>query len=147
MMGVTDVGIGVESGSNEILKLNMKQSTNVVNTIAVKNLQKYGIRAKAFLIVGLPGETRKTVQETEEWIEYVKPDDIAVSVFQPLPGSKIFLNPEKWDIEFEYNGNPMWYRGKSGEYQPTMRTRELSTEDIIELRDSMERKYGNHALH
>jgi radical SAM superfamily enzyme YgiQ (UPF0313 family) len=147
MMGVTDVGIGVESGSNEILKLNMKQSTNVVNTIAVKNLQKYGIRAKAFLIVGLPGETRKTVRETEEWIEYVKPDDIAVSVFQPLPGSKIFVDPEKWGIEFEYNGNPMWYRGKSGEYQPTMRTKELSTQDIIELRDSMERNYGNHIIH
>jgi anaerobic magnesium-protoporphyrin IX monomethyl ester cyclase len=147
IMGVTDVGIGVESGSNEILKLNMKRSTRVVNTLAVKNLQRYGIRAKAFLIVGLPGETRKTVQETEEWIEYVKPDDIAVSVFQPLPGSDIFRNPEKWGIEFEYGTTSMWYRGKPGEYQPTMRTKELSTQDIIELRDSMERKYGNHTVH
>ena len=67
--------------------------------------------------------------------------------FQPLPGSDIFRNPEKWGIEFEYDSNPMWYRGKPGEYQPTMRTKELSTQDIIELRDSMERKYGNHTVH
>ena len=141
LMGVVDVGIGVESGSNAILKLNMKRSTNNVNTIAVKNLRKYGIRSKAFLIVGLPGETAQTVKETEEWIELAKPDDIAVSIFQPLPGSNIFADPEKWGIEFEYNNNPMWYRGTPGEYQPTVRTKELSVQDIIKLRDDLEGKF------
>jgi len=141
MMGVVDVGIGIESGSDKILKLNMKRSTKDVNTLAIRNLQKYGIRAKAFLIVGLPGETRETVRETEEWIELAKPEDISVSIFQPLPGSAIFNNPQKWGVKFQYNGQPMWYRGTPGEYMPTICTEELTVQDIIELRDSLEGKY------
>lgn len=141
MMGVVDVGIGIESGSNEILKLNMKRSTNKINTLAVKNLRKYGIRSKAFLIVGLPGETRDTVRETEHWIETAKPDDISISIFQPLPGSDIFNNPAKWEIQFEYSDNPLWYRGISGEYKASARTKELTVGEISELRDSLERKF------
>ena len=139
-MGVVDVGIGIESGSDKILQLNMKRSTSNVNTIAVRNLQKYGIRTKAFLIVGLPGETRSTVKETEEWFKEVRPEDVSVSIFQPLPGSDIFNNPYKWGVKFEYNSNPMWYRGITGEYLPTVCTKELSVADIIELRDSLESK-------
>ena len=145
-MGVLDVGIGIESGSDYILKKNMKRSTVDINTLAIKNLQKVGIRAKAFLIVGLPGENEDTVNETKSWIETVKPDDIALSVFQPLPGSDIFKSPEKYDIEFKYNGNPMWYRGTPGEYKPSTRTKELSTERIIQLRDNLENDYKRKEL-
>ena len=106
MMGVVDVGIGVESGSDYILKLNMKGTKVDVNTRAIKNLQKYGIGAKAFLIVGLPGETAETVKETARWIEDAKPDDVAVSVFQPLPGSDIFNNPKRWGDRFQVQREP-----------------------------------------
>jgi len=93
--------------------------------------------------VGLPGETEDTVKETASWVESTRPDDIAVSMFQPLPGSKIFDNPEKWGIDFHYNSNPMWYRGTPGEYMPTTRTKDLSTEKIIYLRDWLENSYKN----
>jgi len=145
-MGVVDVGIGIESGSDYILKKNMKGSTVDVNTIAVRNLQEVGVRAKAFLIVGLPGENEDTVRETAKWIEDAQPDDIGVSMFQPLPGSDIFKHPEKYDIEFEYNGNPMWYRGTPGEYKPMTRTKDLSTDRIIELRDQLEGNYKRKEL-
>lgn len=146
MMGVVDVGIGIESGSDHILKLNMKGTKVDVNTRAIKNLQKYGIGAKAFLIVGLPGETKETVEETARWIEEAQPDDIAVSVFQPLPGSSIFKDPNRWGISFSYNGNPMWYRGTPGEYVPTTRTEALSTDDIIYLREWLEGTYKRKEL-
>ena len=145
-MGVLDVGIGIESGSDYILKKNMKGNTVEMNTIAINNLQEVGIRAKAFLIVGLPGESEETISETEKWIKEAKPDDIALSVFQPLPGSDIFKNPDKYDIDFKYNGNPMWYRGTPGEYKPTTRTKKLSTERIIQLRENLESNYKNKEL-
>jgi len=145
-MGVVDVGIGIESGSDYILKKNMKGNTVDINTIAVRNLQEVGVRAKAFLIVGLPGENEDTVKETARWIETAQPDDIGVSMFQPLPGSDIFKHPEKYDIEFKYNGNPMWYRGTPGEYKPMTRTKDLSTDRIIELRDQLEGNYKRKEL-
>jgi anaerobic magnesium-protoporphyrin IX monomethyl ester cyclase len=145
-MGVTSIGIGVESGSDEILKLNLKGTSTKENTMAVENLRKVGIESKAFLIVGLPGETEETVAATARWIEEARPDDIAASVFQPLPGSAIFKNPEKWGVSFVYDSQPMWYRGKPGEYKPTIATKDLSTERIAELRDWLENKYKDPTL-
>lgn len=140
-MGVVAVGVGVESGSNEILKLNLKGTNRDTNIKAIHNLRKHGIESKAFLIVGLPGESHDTVEQTRSWIEEACPDDIAVSVFQPLPGSAIFRNPEKWGVDFVYNGQPMWYRGKPGEYKPTVRTKHLSTQEIIDYREKLEATY------
>ena len=145
-MGVVDVGIGIESGSDYILKKNMKGNTVDINTTSIKNLRDVGVGSKAFLIIGLPGENEETVKDTENWINMAKPDDIALSVFQPLPGSDIFNNPERYDIDFKYNGNPMWYRGTPGEYKPSTRTKALSTERIIELRDQLEGCYKRKEL-
>lgn len=140
-MGVVEVGIGIESGSNKILKQNMKGTTVNINTKAVNLLRQFGIRVKCFLIVGLPGESKETISETIKWIEAVKPDDIDSSIFQPMPGSNIFKYPEKYDIEFKYNGKPTWYKGKPGEYTSNCRTSSLSSDEIIYYRELIETKY------
>jgi len=140
-MGVVEVGIGIESGSDEILSLNMKGTTRKQNVNAVRRLHDNGIRAKAFLIVGLPGESTQTVMDTADWIIEAEPDDVDLSVFQPMPGSKIFADPEKWGIQFEYNGKPGWYKGKPGEYEPIARTEHLSGMEILEWRDLLEHEF------
>jgi len=145
-LGVVEVGIGVESGSDEILKKNMKGTTRAMNSNAVEKLHGHGIRAKAFLIVGLPGETRDTVCETADWIEESKPDDVDISVFQPLPGSPIFSDPEKWEVDFTYNGRAQWYKGTPGQYVSNVRTKDLSPDDIVAYRDMLEEKYKRKEL-
>jgi len=140
-LGVVEVGIGIESGSTEILKRNMKGTTRGMNTNAVKRLHDHGIRAKAFLIVGLPGETTETVMETADWVFEAEPDDVDVSVFQPMPGSRIFAEPEKWGIQFEYNGKPGWYKGTPGEYEPLARTEGLTGMEILTYRDMLEDEF------
>lgn len=145
-MGDVEVGIGIESGSTEILKRNMKGTTREQNTNAVKRLHDHGIRAKAFLIVGLPGERIDTLMETVDWIYEAEPDDLDISVFQPMPGSKIFANPEKWGIQFEYNGKPGWYKGTPGDYKPMARTEHLSGMEILQWRDELETEFKNPEL-
>lgn len=131
-MGVIAVGIGVESGSNTILSRIMKGTTRDINTRAVQNLQKFGIEAKAFLIVGLPGETVETIHETMSWLDKAQPESIGASIFQPLPGSVIFKNPAEWGINFQYNGQPLVYRGKRGEYVSNVRMNTLSPEEVVQ---------------
>jgi len=140
-LGVVEIGIGIESGSTEILKRNMKGTTRTMNTNAVKRLHKYGIRAKAFLIVGLPGETIETIMETADWIRSTKPDDVDISIFQPMPGSKIFNDPKRWGIRFEDDLAPGWYKGTPGKYQTVSRTAALSGRDIIKYRDMLENEF------
>jgi len=140
-MGVVEVGIGIESGSDDVLTRNMKGTTRRQNVRAVQRLHDNGIRAKAFLIVGLPGESTQTVMDTADWIMEAGPDDIDLSVFQPMPGSKIFADPERYGVQFEYNGKPGWYKGKPGEYEPTARTEHLSSMEILEWRDLLEQEF------
>lgn len=145
-LGVTEVGIGVESGSDAILRKNLKGTSRKGNLRAFKLLKSHGIRAKAFLIVGLPGESEQTINETIEWIDIAQPDDLDISVFQPLPGSPIFNEPNKFEIEFVYNGNPSWYKGKPGEYESTVSTQHLDGSALVAWRDELERRYKRKEL-
>lgn len=140
-MGVVEVGLGIESGSDDILRRNLKNTTRDMNTKAVKLLHRYGIRAKAFLIVGLPGETVETVEQTESWIKEACPDDIDVSIFQPLPGSAIFAAPDLFGINFQYDGKPGWYKGTPGEYEATISTDHLTSGQLVSFRDELEGRH------
>lgn len=144
-MGMVECGIGVESGSDEVLKRNRKTGTREVNTRAVELLHKFGIRAKAFLIVGLPGETKETVDQTESWIKEAKPDDIDISVFQALPGSSIYNDPEAFGIRLD-ESDVGWYKGTPGKYKASASTLFLTKEEITEIRDQLESAYKDKSL-
>jgi len=140
-MGVVEVGIGVESGSDEVLERCMKGTTTRMNTRAVQRLHDNGIRAKAFLIVGLPGETTETIVETADWIAEAQPDDIDVSILQPMPGSAIFADPEEYGVQFQYNGKPGWYKGTPGQYEADIQVGDLTGKDIVAWRDLLEKEF------
>jgi anaerobic magnesium-protoporphyrin IX monomethyl ester cyclase len=145
-MNFVEVGIGVESGSNEILKINMKGISQEQNTHAIENLREVGIRSKAFMIIGLPGENKNTLEETRGWIERAKPDDIDLSVFQPMPGSNIYNNSENYGIKFDKKISGLWYKGTPNLYRSISSTKELSSEQIIEYRDEFELQFKNKDL-
>ncbi|MBU0761875.1 MAG: hypothetical protein KKD39_02515, partial [Candidatus Altiarchaeota archaeon] len=64
-----------------------------------------GIRTHATFMIGLPGETKKTVDETFNYLLNIRPDSFQVSVCTPLPGTeyykyatdKGFLHAKGWD--------------------------------------------------
>ena len=144
-MHTVEVGIGVESGSSIILKKNMKGTTPATNLKAFQLLQKAGIRAKAFIIVGLPGETKETIMETVDWLCVARPYDVDISIFQPMPGSPIYRNPKDFGIEIIHE--PTWYKGIPGQY--TASTREeggLTSEKLIDYRNQIEDNFKRKEL-
>ena len=66
----------------------------------IENIKKVGIKIKICLIFGLPGEPKDIVNKTVKFIEKYKPDYISLSGFCPMPGSPIYKDPQKYDIEF-----------------------------------------------
>lgn len=142
-LNVVEVGIGIESGSETILSRNFKKTTPEINAAALHNLKKNNIRTKAFIIVGLPGETEKTIEETRNWLRKYQPSDVDFSVFQPYPGSQIFNDPERYEVEFSYVDDLSCYKGKPGEYKSSCRTKELTSEQIVKYRDEMENEFKN----
>lgn len=82
---------GVESGSQRVLdeiinkKITLKQ---VEETFA--NCRKYGIRAHAAFMLGLPTETREEVYQTLKFARKLKPNFYAFGMFTPLPGTYLY---------------------------------------------------------
>ncbi len=66
--GCRECILGIESGSAEILK-NMDKQLSPERTLkAVECLDAQGIRTQGTFVVGFPGETSKTIQETADFI-------------------------------------------------------------------------------
>jgi anaerobic magnesium-protoporphyrin IX monomethyl ester cyclase len=71
--GCINVFLGIESGSQTILK-NMNKRTNIEEYFrSIELFNKHDILTTASIIVGFPGETDETFQETFDFIEKAKP--------------------------------------------------------------------------
>ena len=94
--GFVEVATGVESGSGEILKNIKKNTTPEINTRAAETAVKHGMRFKAFLSVGHPGETDETICCTRDWaLDEISKHGVdcvlaSVSLISPYPGTPIF---------------------------------------------------------
>lgn len=110
--GCGELGFGVEHASARMLKLMNKGITPEANEDGIKMCQDSGMAARAFLMVGFPGETLDTIEELRGWVLRIRPDMVALSVFQPYPGSDVWEHPERYGVElpsapFEY----FWQQG------------------------------------
>lgn len=144
--GCKEVAIGVESGSQKILDNVNKKTAVKQNTTAIKMFQEYGIKTRAYLILGLPGEDHETIKATRNWLKTAKPDSFALGIFMPYVGSDIAAHPEKYDIQFPKDLKPeeLFYRTKPGEYQCFVSTAALSSHEILEYREKLSRDFGEY---
>lgn len=86
-----EVQIGIESGSDNILKNMNKTFTAQTALKRIKELGEQNIPVKALFMLGFPGETKKTVGETLDFVDKIKPyvKSFWVSYFQPIKNSRI----------------------------------------------------------
>ena len=140
--GLVEVGMGVESGSNKILKIINKGETVETIKESIQMLKSVGVRIKGFFIIGLPGETQETIAETVDFLETMHLDDIDAKIFQPYPGSPIWDNREQYDISWEdQDQSTTFYKGRPQEYYGHIKTSALSTDDIYRAWVGIESKY------
>jgi hopanoid biosynthesis associated radical SAM protein HpnJ len=82
--------VGFESGDPQILK-NIKKGATVEQARAfAKNCKKVGIRIHGDFIIGLPGETRDTIQRTIDFAKELDPETIQVSIAHAYPGTELY---------------------------------------------------------
>ena len=119
--GCTEVWMGAESGSQQVLDA-MDKDIRVEDVYAAReNLGSHGIRACFFLQFGYPGEKWEDIEQTLRMVRETSPDDVGISVSYPLPGTKFhqivseqIVKKSNWQDSTDLS---MMFRGEfSGEF-------------------------------
>lgn len=85
---VHDIYYGVESGSQAMLDRMRKGITTDEVKRAFRMTHAAGITTHASFIVGLPGETKATIEETRKLIAEIRPTAHSWCYFIPFPGTE-----------------------------------------------------------
>jgi anaerobic magnesium-protoporphyrin IX monomethyl ester cyclase len=88
--GCVQVQMGVESGSDRILKRMNKGITVEQIRQAALMLKRTEMPWHCFLLIGIPGETREEMQATMRLIPELRPNAVELSVFAPYAGSPLY---------------------------------------------------------
>lgn len=150
--------VGFESGSPRILDNIQKKATVEQNSRCMAIARKHGLKVKALMSIGHAGETAETIRETKEWLLAEKPADFDATIITvypgcpygdeavdhaTLPGCLTYTAPRSGDRlhyhNIDFTKETAFYKGALEEYQSFVFTDELSENDIVRLRDDLER--------
>jgi hopanoid biosynthesis associated radical SAM protein HpnJ len=82
--------VGYESGNQQILH-NIRKGVRIdVARQFTKDCHELGITIHGTFILGLPGETRETIEETIRFATLINPHTIQVSLAAPYPGTRLY---------------------------------------------------------
>jgi len=99
--GCKGVFLGIESGSPTILENMNKSATIERYAKGIEMLRRHGILTFGSFIVGFPGETAETVEETIDFIRQTRPDYYRAQMWYCEPGTPIQQRREEFKIEGE----------------------------------------------
>jgi radical SAM superfamily enzyme YgiQ (UPF0313 family) len=110
--GCTYISISPESGSPRLLKTMNKSFNHQLGLDLVEYMSKLGITTQACFVLGFPGETKKDLELTEDYLcQLVKKgiSEIALFIITPAPGSSIY-NPKskKYKSLSQLTFSPKW---------------------------------------
>lgn len=123
--GLKCISLGVESGDDAILKKMRKGEDVRQMKEAVKLLRKAGIKIDASFMIGMPGETKETIENTIKLAKELDPDTAGFSIATPFPGTEFFntahdegfMRDMDWDKLHFYSDKPAYHpQGLTPEY-------------------------------
>lgn len=99
------VSLGIESGDRELLARHKSNIDPEEMKKGVRQVQASGIRVKGLFMMGLPGETERTIRRTSDFIAELGLDDMNMTKFTPFPGSPLYRAigdegtfEERWEL-------------------------------------------------
>jgi hopanoid biosynthesis associated radical SAM protein HpnJ len=134
--GLRVLVVGYESGNEQILR-------NIRKGVSVERARRFtsdchdlGILIHGTFIVGLPGETLETIEESIRFARQMNPETIQVSLASPYPGTYFYdyVKEHNFLVEDVYND-------ASGYQRCTVSYPEVSAEEIYNAVERFYRSY------
>lgn len=150
---------GFEAANPRILTNIEKRATLDDNDRCVALAKKHGLKVKALMSVGHPGENEDSIGDIKDWLIRSRVDDFDCTVITTYPGTPYYdmavphdtlpnvwtyTHPKSGDrlhaYEVDYTVSANYYKGDpNGGYESFVFTDHLSAKRIVELRDRVER--------
>jgi anaerobic magnesium-protoporphyrin IX monomethyl ester cyclase len=150
---------GYESAAPRILTNINKRATLEDNTRCVETAKEAGLKVKALMSIGHPGESEETVTAVRNWLLQMDVEDFDCTVITPYPGSPYYdeaclhgdlsgvytyTQPKTgdklyaWDLDYTETAD--YYKGDpEGGYKSFVFTDYLKAEELVRLRDWVEK--------
>ena len=132
------VVIGYETGNEEMIKSIKKISGIKKYTELTDLLNKYGIMIHGCFIIGLPGETRQTVEKTISFASSIKLDS---AQFFPLMLNNGVPMYEEYLENNNITARRSDYNTEDGLHRTNIKTQNLSSEEIMHFCQIARRRY------
>lgn len=146
---------GFESADEKILKSINKKATVSDNNNAIDICRKYGLKIKALMSCGHPGESVETILKCQQWLIEKRVEEFALTIITPYPGSPYYdsathLHDDIWQYKSPYTGDILYsinvdytklshfYKGIPGHYKSYVYTDYISSNDLVSMRDEVE---------
>ncbi len=124
------IRFGVESGSQTILNAMKKDITVQQVKDAFKLVNKVGIPSSASFILGYPGETKETLQETLDLAKEIDPIMAFFFIAIPIVGTELYNETKQKNLLLNSN----WTDWVQMAETPMIKTENLSSEDLMKFR-------------
>jgi hopanoid biosynthesis associated radical SAM protein HpnJ len=127
---------GYESGNEQILK-NIKKGVSVERARRfTKDCHELGILIHGTFILGLPGETKETIEQTIRFAQEMQPETLQVSLASPYPGTAMY----DWVLENKYLTIDSLV-DETGYQKCTVSYPEISADEIFRSVETFYRRY------
>lgn len=133
------VVVGFESGNQEILN-NMKKGITLEQSLEFnENAQKAKMRVHGCFMVGNPGETAETMNETLKFAKKLKLDTVQFFPLMVYPGTEAFLwaKSNKYIMARNYSE----WLNEDGTHNCVLSTDKLSSRELVEFCDYARKKF------
>ena len=134
--GCNRIGVGIESGDEEMLKIYNKRLTKEQIRKGIDVLDKNGIFWTGYFMMGLPMERKDQIYRTLEFMKELAPPYAAIGMYKPYPGTELFKRAEELGLvgtdvtnEYFFDTNPVDYFFKN----PHQRCAYISEEELTDF--------------
>ena len=145
--GCREIHYGIESGNQGILSLVSKHIALEDVERAVRWTKEAGMMTKGYFMIGLPGDTARTTEETMRLACQLELDEAMFSLTTPFPGTRLWqtLFESRPDIEFDEAFVRAYYFGLNGdETKPFLNVSSMSDRKLMAAALAAPKRFEEH---
>ncbi len=142
--GCREIHYGIESGNPEVLAATGKRISLEQVRQAVAWTAQSGIRSKGYFMLGLPGDTEETMEQTIRFACELDLDEAMFSITTPFPGTRLWDELVKKHPETRYSADftrAYYYNAYTEEIAPFMNVSEVSDSRLGKLARAARRRF------